>query len=239
MVEQATTHIMTIRDVYKTYQMGEVEVPVLRGVDLDIHEEELLIILGESGSGKSTLLNLIGGIDAPTRGSLLFDEQDLGTLNDRELTTYRRHHVGFVFQTYNLVPSLTAIENVHVAADIAANPRDPAETLALVGLAERARHFPSQLSGGEQQRVAIARALAGSPRLLLCDEPTGALDHETSLRILDLLRALAEQTGTTVVMITHSKPMAGMANRVVMLADGKVASIHENDRPRAPRDLDW
>ena len=239
MTESGNGSIMQLRDVYKTYVMGEVEVRVLRGIDLDIHAQELLVILGESGSGKSTLMNLIGGIDSPTSGSLLFDGSDLSTLTPRALTDYRRNAVGFVFQFYNLVPTLTALENVNVAAEVAEDPLDPLETLSLVGLGDRKDHFPAQLSGGEQQRVAIARALVGRPRLLLCDEPTGALDHETTTVVLDLLQHLCRETGTTVVLITHARPISGLADRVVQLVDGKVARVDVNERPRAAQDLAW
>ena len=231
--------IMVVRDLHKTYVMGEVEVPVLRGVDFEIRAEEMMVVLGESGSGKSTLMNLIGGIDSPTAGSLHFGGRDIGTLSEHELTRFRREHVGFVFQFYNLVPTLTAAENVRVAAEIAEHPEDPLEMLKLVGLADRADHFPAQLSGGQQQRVAIARALAGRPKIMLCDEPTGALDHETSLFVLDLLQGLSRQTGTSVIMITHARPIAGMADRVLYLADGVVEQLVENESPRAAKDLDW
>jgi putative ABC transport system ATP-binding protein len=231
--------IMQIRDVYKTYVMGEVEVRVLRGIDLDVHAQELLVILGESGSGKSTLMNLIGGIDTASSGSLVFEGSDLSNLSERALTNYRRTAVGFVFQFYNLVPTLTALENVNVAAEVADHPLDPAETLRLVGLGDRTDHFPAQLSGGEQQRVAIARALVGRPRLLLCDEPTGALDHETSIVVLDLLQHLCRETGTTVVLITHARPISGLADRTIFLVDGKVARIDRNATPQAAKDLAW
>ena len=231
--------IMRIRDVHKTYVMGEVKVPVLRGVDFDIRSAEMMVVLGESGSGKSTLMNLIGGIDSPTSGTLHFEGNDIGALKDKELTKFRRDHVGFVFQFYNLVPTLTAAENVKVAAEISDNPHDPLEMLKLVGLEDRAHHFPAQMSGGEQQRVAIARALAGRPKFLLCDEPTGALDHETSMFVLDMLQGLSRETGTTVIMITHARPIAGMADRVLFLADGVVESLTENENPRAAKDLDW
>lgn len=235
----AADAVMVVRDLHKTYVMGEVEVPVLRGVHFEIRAAEMMVVLGESGSGKSTLMNLIGGIDSPTAGTLHFEGRDIGALQERELTRFRREHVGFVFQFYNLVPTLTAVENVRVAAEIAVDPQDPLEMLQLVGLEDRADHFPSQLSGGQQQRVAIARALAGRPKIMLCDEPTGALDHETSLFVLDLLQGLSRQTGTSVIMITHARPIAGMADRVLYLADGVVEQLVENEAPRAAKDLDW
>ncbi len=238
-MNQTPNIIMSLQGITKTYQMGEVSVPVLRGIDVEVREQELMVVLGESGSGKSTLMNLIGGIDSPTEGSLWFEGQDLATFQDKQLTRYRREQVGFVFQFYNLVPTLTALENVNVAAEISATPQDPLDMLKLVGLGERAGHFPAQLSGGEQQRVAIARALAGRPRLMLCDEPTGALDHDTSLFVLDLLQDLCRETGTTVLMITHARPIAGMADRVLVLANGVVDRLEENPNPRRARDLDW
>jgi len=231
--------MIELREVHKTYMMGEVAVPVLRGVDLDIRANELLVVLGESGSGKSTLLNLIGGIDSPTSGTIRFDGRDLATMDERGLTQYRRDFVGFVFQFYNLVPTLTAAENVNVAAEVADDPLDPLETLELVGLSKRAGHFPAQLSGGEQQRVAIARALVGRPKIMLCDEPTGALDLETSVVILGTLQRLVSEIETTVLMITHSPPIARLADRSMHLVDGRVAAIEENDAPCASTDLEW
>jgi putative ABC transport system ATP-binding protein len=194
--------------LHKTYLMGEVEVPVLRGVDMEIRRGEMLAILGESGSGKSTLMNLIGGIDRADTGSILFQGDDITRYPEAALTDYRRRQVGFVFQFYNLVPTLTALENVWSAAEIADDPMDAAEALELVGLADRGDHFPSQLSGGQQQRVAVARALVKRPHLMLCDEPTGALDHDTSLVVLDLLRKLNRETGTTLVIITRCPGLA-------------------------------
>jgi len=232
-------YLMRLTDVHRTFTMGEVEVRVLRGVDLDIYAGELLIVLGESGSGKSTLMNMIGGIDQPTSGTIIFEDQDITQLEDYELTLFRRDNIGFVFQFYNLVPTLTAKENVASATEIADNPMDPEEALGLVGLADRVGHFPSQLSGGQQQRVAIARALAKQPKLMLCDEPTGALDHETSLRVLELLQDINRKTGTTVVMITHAPPVAQMANRSAIIADGRMKDVKRIDNPRTPRELIW
>ncbi len=232
-------YLMHLRDVHRTFTMGEVEVRVLRGVDLDIHAGELLIILGESGSGKSTLMNMIGGIDQPTSGSIVFNGQDITTLAERDLTRFRRENVGFVFQFYNLVPTLSAVENVATATEIADDPMDAAEALDLVGLGDRLDHFPSQLSGGQQQRVAIARALAKQPKLMLCDEPTGALDHDTSIRVLELIQDINKKTGTTVVMITHAPPIAQMADRTALIADGRISEMKVNDTPNIARELTW
>jgi putative ABC transport system ATP-binding protein len=223
--------IMQLRDVRKTYLSGEVETKVLHGVDLDIGESEFLAILGESGSGKTTLMNLIGGIDRATSGSILFDGEELTEFSEGELTLFRRRQVGFVFQLYNLVPTLTAVENVAAAAELSEDPMDPAHALELVGLGERAGHFPSQLSGGEQQRVAIARALAKRPGLLLCDEPTGALDLETSISVLGLLQRLNRETGTTMIMITHSRAITPVCHRVVTVVDGRIAHEQVNAQP--------
>jgi putative ABC transport system ATP-binding protein len=230
---------ITLRDIEKTYIMGEVKVPVLRGIDADFFRGELTVVLGASGSGKSTLLNMIGGIDQPTKGRIIFNDTDIAQFNDRQLTRYRRESIGFVFQFYNLVPTLTAKENVQVSTEVAANPMEPEEALEKVGLGDRIDHFPSQLSGGQQQRVAIARALAKNPRLMLCDEPTGALDHETSIMVLNLLRKLNEELGTTIIMITHAPPIADMAQRVVYLGSGVIDRIQLNDKPRTAEELDW
>lgn len=232
-------YLMHLKDIHRVFTLGEVEVRVLRGVDLDIHAGELLIVQGESGSGKSTLMNMIGGIDQPTSGSIVFNGQDITTLAEQELTRFRRENVGFVFQFYNLVPTLSAVENVATAVEIADNPMDPAEALDLVGLGDRLDHFPSQLSGGQQQRVAIARALAKQPRLMLCDEPTGALDHDTSIRVLELLQDINQKTGTTVVMITHAPPIAQMANRAAFITDGRISDVKIIENPKAARELTW
>ncbi len=230
---------IALKDIYKTYIMGEVKVPVLRGIDADIRRAELTVVLGASGSGKSTLLNMIGGIDRPTSGELLFDNTNIADYDDRRLTAYRRQHIGFVFQFYNLVPTLTARENVQVSTEVADHPMDPAEALEKVGLGDRMDHFPSQLSGGQQQRVAIARALAKNPRLMLCDEPTGALDHDTSILVLNLLRKLNEELGTTIVMITHAPPIADMAHRVIRLGSGVIDHITVNHDLKHAEELDW
>ncbi|MFC1765294.1 ABC transporter ATP-binding protein [Planctomycetota bacterium] len=221
--------LIDIRDVFKTYTMGEVEVPVLKGVDLEIRNGEMLTILGESGSGKSTLMNMIGGIDRVDRGAIVFDGEDIGMYNESQLTQYRRDRVGFVFQFYNLVPTLTALENVWAAAEIVDESMDPAEALDLVGLGDRIEHFPAQLSGGQQQRVAIARALAKRPGLLLCDEPTGALDHETSGVILELLRKVNQETGTTLVMITHNPENAHITDRTAVIANGCIQNLPSHE----------
>ncbi len=221
--------LIDIRDVFKTYTMGEVEVPVLKGVDLEIRRGEMLTILGESGSGKSTLMNMIGGIDRVDRGAIAFMGENIAQYSEAQLTAYRRDKVGFVFQFYNLVPTLTALENVWAAAEIVSEAMDPAAALELVGLADRMEHFPAQLSGGQQQRVAIARALAKCPGLLLCDEPTGALDHETSAVILELLRKVNQETRTTLVMITHNPENARVTDRTAVIADGRISSLVQSD----------
>jgi putative ABC transport system ATP-binding protein len=223
----------------KAYQMGEVAVVALRGVDLEIHEGEFLVLLGPSGSGKSTLLNILGGLDEPTSGEAWFRDHNLVGASERALTRYRREHVGFVFQFYNLIPSLTALENVRLVTEIAANPMDPAEALRLVGLEDRLNHFPSQLSGGEQQRVSIARAIAKRPDVLLCDEPTGALDYHTGVIVLEALARINREFSTTTVMITHNAAIAGMADRVVRLADGMIASTSANPHRLSPREIAW
>jgi len=225
--------------ITKVYRMGEVEVHALRGVDLRIWDGEFVVILGPSGSGKSTLLNVLGGLDAPTAGVVRYREHDLATADDRRLTAYRREHVGFVFQFYNLVPSLTARENVALAAEIAPHPVPAEEALALVGLSPRMDHFPSQLSGGEQQRVAIARAIAKRPDVLLCDEPTGALDAATGRSVLEVLESVNREMGTTVAVITHNASIAEMADRVVRMADGLVARESWNERRRSPAEISW
>lgn len=227
------------RGLTKVYRTGEVEVHALRGVDMDLRAHELVVMLGASGSGKSTLLNILGGLDTPTAGTVHFRDFDLSHASTGELTTYRRDHVGFVFQFYNLIPSLTARENVALVTEIAANPMQPADALALVGLAERVDHFPAQLSGGEQQRVAIARAIAKQPDILLCDEPTGALDSETGILVLEAIEQVNRELGTTTAVITHNTVIGNMADRVIYLADGAVAEIASNSARAAPRDLAW
>jgi len=225
--------------VEKTYLMGEVKVPVLKGVNAEILPGRLTVILGASGSGKSTLMNMIGGIDRPSSGEIWFGEREISRLNDSQLTLFRRQSVGFVFQFYNLVPTLTALENVQVSTEIAEDPMDPVEALEKVGLGERLDHFPAQMSGGQQQRVAIARALAKRPGLMLCDEPTGALDHETSLVVLELLQRLNRETGTTIVMITHAPEISQMAHRVLEIRDGRIERTVDNGTPRSPQEIQW
>jgi putative ABC transport system ATP-binding protein len=225
--------------ITKVYRMGEVEVHALRGVDLRIWDGEFVVILGPSGSGKSTLLNVLGGLDTPTSGVVRYREHDLARPGDRALTAYRREHVGFVFQFYNLVPSLTARENVALATEIAPHPLAVDDALGRVGLSHRLDHFPSQLSGGEQQRVAIARAIAKRPDVLLCDEPTGALDAATGRAVLEVLDRVNRELGTTVAVITHNASIAGMADRVVRMADGRVAREERNARRASPEEISW
>ncbi len=219
--------------------MGEVAVHALRGVDLSLYRGEFTVLLGASGSGKSTLLNILGGLDTPSDGRVLYGEQDLTRASDSELTEYRRYHVGFVFQFYNLIPSLTALENVAVVTEIARQPMQPEDALGLVGLGERLDHFPAQLSGGEQQRVAIARAIAKNPAVLLCDEPTGALDSKTGIVVLEALERVNRELGTSTAVITHNAGIASMADRVITLADGRIGEIRDNPQRLAPSELSW
>jgi putative ABC transport system ATP-binding protein len=231
--------VFRARGLEKTYHMGEVEVLALQGVDLDLFEREFVVILGPSGSGKSTLLNILGGLDAPTGGEVRFRDHDLVAADDRALTQYRREHVGFVFQFYNLIPSLTARENVALVTDIAANPMRAEEALALVGLGDRLDHFPAQLSGGEQQRVAIARAIAKRPDVLLCDEPTGALDVETGRLVLRTLVDVNREVGTTTVVITHNAVIAGIADRVLRMTSGRISDVRRNATRMSVDELSW
>jgi putative ABC transport system ATP-binding protein len=233
------TSILTAQDVSKVYQMGDVEVHALRGVNVPLYEGELMVLLGPSGSGKSTLLNILGALDVPSSGRVLYRGDDIAGRGERELTSFRRDHVGFVFQFYNLVPSLTARENIALVTEIAKNPLDSREALELVGLTERMDHFPAQLSGGEQQRVAIARAVAKQPEILLCDEPTGALDFKTGIRVLEVIDEVNRSLGTTTAVITHHAPIASMADRVVALSDGRVASDRSTAQKVSPADLTW
>jgi putative ABC transport system ATP-binding protein len=223
----------------KRYRMGELEVGALQGVDLEIAPGELLVLLGPSGSGKSTLLNILGGLDAPSSGSLLFGELDLVAADDDALTRYRRREVGFVFQFYNLVASLTAAENVALITDLAESPMAPDEALAMVGLADRRDHFPSQLSGGQQQRVSIARAIAKRPRLLLCDEPTGALDFTTGRVVLEVIERINRELGAATVVITHNASIAGIGDRVISFRDGRIAESAVNPHRRSVQELSW
>jgi putative ABC transport system ATP-binding protein len=227
------------RGLSKTYTMGEVAVQALRDVDLTLGEGEMVVLLGPSGSGKSTLLNILGGLDVATSGTVQYRGEDLTAATEARLTEYRRHHVGFVFQFYNLIPSLTARENVALVTDIVEHPMAPEEALALVDLGHRLDHFPAQLSGGEQQRVAIARAIAKRPAALLCDEPTGALDLTTGIVVLEAIERVNRELGTTTVVITHNSSIADMADTVVRLADGRVASVEHHAVKKPPKDLLW
>jgi len=231
--------VFSARGITKVYHMGEVEVPALRGVDLDIREGEFLVLLGPSGSGKSTLLNILGGLDVPTAGHVMYRGRDLTEADEAALTEYRRHHVGFVFQFYNLIPSLTARENVALVTEIVDRPLSPEEALALVNLSARLDHFPAQLSGGEQQRVAIARAIAKRPEVLLCDEPTGALDIATGMVVLEAISRVNRELGTATAVITHNAAIAGMADRVVRLSDGRIVAVETNQRKLQPQELSW
>ncbi len=236
---QAEDIVFNVKGLTKVYQMGEVKVHALRGVDMEIYSRELIVMLGPSGSGKSTLLNIIGGLDTATSGQVIYRGKDITKATEQELTEYRRFHVGFVFQFYNLIPSLTARENVAVVTDIAKRPMKPEDALAIVGLGERLDHFPSQLSGGEQQRVAIARAISKNPEVLLCDEPTGALDSATGIVVLEALERVNRELGTTTVVITHNVDIAGMADRVVHLSNGLISEITRNIVKKPPGQLRW
>jgi len=231
--------VFTARGLTKTYRMGTTEVHALRGVDLGIHAGEFIVLLGPSGSGKSTLLNILGGLDTPTAGVVRFLEHELSNADEAELTRYRREHVGFVFQFYNLIPSLTARENVALVTEISERPMAPEEALEWVGLSERLDHFPSQLSGGEQQRVAIARAVVKRPDVLLCDEPTGALDYETGKLVLEVIAKINADLGTTAMVITHNAAIAGMADRVLKLGNGKIVGETRPERKLTPAEISW
>jgi putative ABC transport system ATP-binding protein len=237
--EEQRPRALVTRDLCKVYGTGPLAVHALRGVDLELLRGELVVLLGPSGSGKSTLLNILGGLDVPTSGQVFVDGEELTAFNERALTAYRRRHVGFVFQFYNLIPSLTARENVALVTEIAEDPMRPEEALRLAGLEGRDDHFPAQLSGGEQQRVAIARAIAKRPRILLCDEPTGALDSKTGIVVLEAIETVNRTLGTTSVVITHNAVIAEMADLVIHFADGRVAQTLENTTKRAPRELAW
>jgi putative ABC transport system ATP-binding protein len=231
--------VFRVLGLTKVYTMGEVEVQALRGVDLELYAGELVVLLGPSGSGKSTLLNILGGLDTSTGGEVYYRDRNLTHADENALTDYRRHHVGFVFQFYNLIPSLTARENVAVVTEIVHNPMTPEDALALVNLQERMDHFPAQLSGGEQQRVAIARAIAKNPAVLLCDEPTGALDSETGIVVLEALERANRELGTTTALITHNAGIAAMADRVVQIMDGRISSVVHNEQRLPARELVW
>jgi len=231
--------IFSVQGISKVYQMGEVKVPALESVDLNLCAGEFVVLLGASGSGKSTLLNILGGLDTPTTGRVLFRDKDISQMSEDELTDFRRHHIGFVFQFYNLIPSLTAQENIALVTDIVADPMQPAEAMHLVNLDDRLGHFPAQLSGGEQQRVAIARAIAKKPDVLLCDEPTGALDFKTGRVVLEAIGTVNETLGTTTVIITHNASIADMADRVIELRDGRLVSDRRNKRRKKVSELSW
>jgi putative ABC transport system ATP-binding protein len=231
--------VFQARGLTKVYRMGDVQVHALRGVDLDLFAGEFLVLLGPSGSGKSTLLNILGGLDTPTSGTVRFHDHDLTAGDDAGLTLYRREHVGFIFQFYNLIPSLTARENVALVTEIAEDPMSAEDALRLVGLGDRMDHFPSQMSGGEQQRVAVARAVAKRPDVLLCDEPTGALDVHTGIAVLEVIERANRELGTTTAVITHNAVIADMADRVVTISDGRIASVRRNDRKVSAAGLTW
>ncbi len=236
---ESRSAVFVARGLRKVYEMGEVTVEALRGVDFDLYAGEFIVLLGPSGSGKSTLLNILGGLDVPTSGSVVYKDHNLTTADEAALTDYRREHVGFVFQFYNLIPSLTARENVALVTEIAPGSMSPDAALALVNLGQRLDHFPAQLSGGEQQRVAIARAIAKRPDVLLCDEPTGALDITTGAVVLEAISRVNRELGTSTVVITHNAAIAGIADRVVRLADGHVVSVETNARKLEVKDLQW
>jgi putative ABC transport system ATP-binding protein len=238
MVEKKEVEI-SLKGITKRYIMGEVEVPVLHGIDLDIYKGELTVILGASGTGKTTLLNIIGGIDLPTEGQYLFKNKNIATATDKELTEFRRTNIGFVFQFYNLVPSLTSKENIEVSTEISKNPMDPMEALTLVEMEKQKDFFPAQMSGGQQQRISIARALAKKPALMLCDEPTGALDCKTGQQILKTLVNLNKKLGTTIIIITHCVPLADMAHRVIRLGQGIIAESKYNEKRLPPEKIIW
>jgi putative ABC transport system ATP-binding protein len=235
----ASPTLFTARHIRKVYRTGDVDVVALNDVSLDIDRGEFIVLLGASGSGKSTLLNILGGLDVPTSGEVRFADHQLSGAGEAELTRYRREHVGFVFQFYNLIPSLTVRENLALVTDIASAPMDVDEAIELVGLTPRRDHFPAQLSGGEQQRVAIARAIVKRPEVLLCDEPTGALDYATGKLVLDVIARINRELGTTAVVITHNAAIAGMADRVVHLSDGRIQRVDRNEHKIAPADLSW
>jgi len=236
MPSEAVFHTKNITKIYET---GDVKVYALAGVDLELYEGELAVLLGPSGSGKSTLLNILGGLDRATEGTVWFRDHNLMEMSDREMTRFRRDHVGFVFQFYNLVASLTTLENVQLVTDVSIDPMDPAEALAMVDLTDRATHFPAQLSGGEQQRVAIARAIAKQPDVLLCDEPTGALDSHTGIQVLEALKKINDELGTTTAIITHAAAIRKIAHRVIRFQDGRIASVEVNEDRLDPAEISW
>jgi len=231
--------VFRTRDITKTYIMGEVKVHALRGISTELYAGEIITLLGPSGSGKSTFLNILGGLDSPTTGEVYYQDHNLSKASEAELTDYRRYHVGFVFQFYNLIPSLTALENVSVVTDIAENPMVAEEALDLVDMGKRGHHFPSELSGGEQQRVSIARAIAKNPSVLLCDEPTGALDSSTGMVVLDVIKRINETLNTTTALITHNASIARMSDRIIHLSDGLISNIEINSEKRPPSEITW
>lgn len=234
-----SSSLLQAKKLSKVYQMGEVEVHALREVDFAVREGEFIVLLGPSGSGKSTLLNILGGLDRPSSGDLVFEGASMGDYSSRQLTQFRRNNIGFIFQMYNLIPRLTARENIDLVGEISADPMDSREALKLVGLDERADHFPSQMSGGEQQRVAIARAIAKKPKLLFCDEPTGALDVKTGILVLEAIQNVNRDLGTTTIVISHNVTIAKMADRVVSLKDGRIVDVKVNSEKTPPSELDW
>ena len=238
-MKESRTPVLTTRDIKKVYKTGDVEVHALGGVNLAFYESEFIVLLGASGSGKSTLLNILGGLDNPSSGSVMFYEEELTLYDNKRLTQFRRDNVGFVFQFYNLIPSLTALENVTLVTEISNHPMKASEALEIVGLESRMHHFPAQLSGGEQQRVAIARAIAKKPSILLCDEPTGALDSKTGTLVLDAIDKVNREVGATTILITHNAVVGDMADRSVLLADGRIASINRNETRCAANELVW
>ena len=236
---EITEAVFIARELSKAYHMGDIDVHALRSVNLELYKGELVVLLGASGSGKSTLLNILGGLDVPTSGKVFYRDHNLSIDDDAELTRYRREHVGFVFQFYNLIPSLTALENVELVTDIAEDPMRPEEALQLVGLGDRLHHFPAQLSGGEQQRVAIARAVAKRPEVLLCDEPTGALDYATGKLVLEAIERVNRELGTTTAIITYNAAIADMADRVLRMRSGQIVEVRRNEKKASPKDLFW
>ena len=232
-------HFVELRGVRKIYHMGEVEIPAVDGIDFEIEKGEFVVIVGPSGAGKTTVLNILGGMDTATEGEVLVDGEDIARYSPRQLTAYRRNDIGFVFQFYNLVPNLTALENVELALQICKDPMDAETVMKEVGLGDRMKNFPAQLSGGEQQRVSIARALAKNPKLLLCDEPTGALDYNTGKAILKLLQDTCRERGMTVILITHNSAIAPMADRVIHIKNGRVEKIIENEHPVSVETIEW
>lgn len=236
---QRLENYVQLKDVYKIYQMGEVKIHAVDGIDFSVDKGEFVVVVGPSGAGKTTVLNILGGMDTVTRGQVLVDGKDIASYSQRQLTAYRRDDIGFVFQFYNLIPNLTALENVELALQICKHPLNAKTVLEEVGLGKRLKNFPAQLSGGEQQRVSIARALAKNPKLLLCDEPTGALDYQTGKAILKLLQDMCREKGMTVIVITHNSAIAPMADRVIQIKNGKVASMKKNEQPVSVMDIEW